>query len=267
MTEHPLNRMRRNSASAPRPGFGLRVIAALVGAMILWAAQTGAVRADMFGPIAGNVYGNGNKALVLVMHGDSSPTYITDFVLDLARNNPSATVIHLARPGYSVAGGGNSKGSNTGKRDHYTNRNNALLAEGISAASQRFAHKELIAVGHSGGGAQVGVIVGRYPGLIDTAIMISTPFYINRWRAMRGGVWGRSESPADFLSDVPRNTRLIAATGSGDSNTVPSLAKDYVKKAQSMGLNATYVDIPGANHGFKQLHQPVLTLVTREIQN
>ncbi len=238
----------------------------LLCALAILVAQAAPSRAEMFGPIAGNVYGSGQDALVLVLHGDRSSGYITDFALDVARNNPQATVIHMARPGYSLRGGQYSKGSNNGRRDHHTKHNNMLLAEGIAAAKQRFPNRKLIAFGHSGGGNQIGVVVGRNPGLIDTAIMMSTQLDVGRWRSYRGQSWGKSESLVKFLPKVPRGTRLIAATGDGDSNTVPSLARSYVKKAQSLGLNATFIEIPNANHGFKTLHQPALVLVTQEIR-
>ncbi|MFK7752300.1 MAG: alpha/beta hydrolase family protein [Sedimentitalea sp.] len=221
--------------------------------------------AEMFGPIAGQVYGKGTGPLVIVTHGDSKAGYIANFVATLAQNAPTATVIHMARPGYSLPSGERSKGSLRSKRNHHTRRNNLLLADGIKAAAQTFPHSRLIAVGHSGGGNQIGVIIGRAPGLIDTAVMIGTPYFVKRWRQMRGSPWPQSESPADFLKSVPRSTRIIAATGASDSNTVPALARDYVAKAKERGLDATFIKIPGAGHGWRTLNTPALKLVMTEI--
>lgn len=245
------------------PALPFRTLAAALALMLCAALP---VRADMFGPIAGKVYSTGSKALVIVLHGDSSPTYIIDFAKDVARNNPTSTVVQMARPGYSIKGE-RSKGSNNGKRDHYTKKNNQLLAQGIQAAAQRFPHQELIVVGHSGGAAQSGTIIGTYPGLIDTAILVSGPFDVARWRTTRGSPWGKSQSPVRYLDKVPRSTKIIAATGTSDSNTIPGLARSYVEKAQARGLNAQLVLIPNATHGFKTLHQPVLAIVNREIRN
>ncbi|WP_146345904.1 alpha/beta hydrolase family protein [Phaeobacter marinintestinus] len=222
--------------------------------------------AEMFGPIAGTVYRNGGAKLVLIVHGDSGAGYISDFAADVARANPTATVIQMARPGY-ILNGERSKGSNSGLRDHHTRTNNKLLAEGFSAASQKYPHDELIAVGHSGGGNQIGSIVGTDPSLIDTAIMFSVPYDIQRWRNLRGSPWPKSQSPVRYLKSVSPNTKLIAATGSEDSNTLPTFAKDYVKKAKAKGLNATYIELPGGNHGFRTIQDQALELVNREIRN
>lgn len=222
--------------------------------------------AEMFGPISGQVHGTGAKALVIVLHGDSGPDYITSFAADLARRNPQSTVIQMARPGYSIAGR-RSKGSNSGSRDHYTKQNNNLLAQGISAASQTYPHNKLVVVAHSGGAAQTGTLLGTVPGLIDIAVMVSGPFDIPRWRASRGTPWPKSQSPIRYLDQIPRQTKIIAVTGQQDSNTQPGLARDYVAKAQARGLNATFTAIPNAGHSFRSLKEPVLAIATREIQS
>jgi pimeloyl-ACP methyl ester carboxylesterase len=224
--------------------------------------------AEMFGPIAGKVFGSGSKALVLVAHGDSGPDYITGFAQQIAAQNPGVTVIQMARPGYKIRGTGASKGSSNGGRDHHTKRNSKLLGQGVVAAANAYPHKELLVVGHSGGANQFGVIIATHPGVIDTAILVSGPFDVKLWRTMRGkGPWPRSQSPKQFLKSVPASTKIIAATGSSDSNTRPALARAYVKKAKALGKNATYVEIPGAGHGFRGLHAPVLKLVAKEVRN
>ncbi|MCE8524731.1 prolyl oligopeptidase family serine peptidase [Ruegeria pomeroyi] len=222
--------------------------------------------AEMFGPVSGQVHGVGPKVLVIVLHGDSGPDYITSFATELAARNPQATVIQMARPGYSVAGR-RSKGSNNGSRDHYTKQNNNLLAQGISTAGQAYPHQKLVVVAHSGGAAQTATLLGTVPGLIDTAIMVSGPFDIPRWRAARGTPWPKSQSPIRYLDQIPRQTRIIAVTGQNDSNTQPGLARDYVAKAQARGLNATFTAIPNAGHSFRSLKEPVLAIATREIQS
>lgn len=222
--------------------------------------------AEMYGPIAGTLHRSGTGPLVLIVHGDSGADYISGFAKQVAQANPNATVIQMARPGY-ILNGERSKGSNSGLRDHYTKKNNKLLAQGFAAAAQTYPHDQVIAVGHSGGANQIGVIVATDPGLIDTAIMVSGAFDIARWRSLRGSPWPQSQSASRYLKSVPPQTRLIAATGSGDSNTLPSFAKQYVKKAQAKGLNATYIELPGGNHGFRTIHDQVLDLVNREIRN
>jgi pimeloyl-ACP methyl ester carboxylesterase len=231
-----------------------------------WLLVATAAHADMFGPIAGRVHGSGNRALVILAHGDSGPKYLDGFAKSIADSNPGVTVIQMARPGYGLSTGERSKGSNGGGSNHYTKRNNDLLAQGIAAAAKAHPHKKLIAVGHSGGSAQLGTVIARMPGVIDTAILVSGPFDVPRWRAMRGkGAWPSSESAIKVLGSVPASTKIIAATGSSDDNTRPILARDYVAKAKSLGKNATYVEIPGAGHGFRNLQNPVAGLIKQAI--
>ena len=45
-----------------------------------------------------------------------------------------------------------------------------------------------------------------------------------------------------------RRHRIIAITGGGDSNTQPIIAIDYVKRLTARGLDARYVEVPGASH-------------------
>lgn len=222
--------------------------------------------AEMFGPIAGTVHGRGSEHLVLIAHGDSGADYISGFAQSVAQANPTATVIQMARPGY-ILNGERSKGSNSGLRDHYTKKNNKLLAQGFAAAAQAFPAKQVVAVGHSGGSNQIGVILGTDPQLIDKAIMFSGAFDIARWRNLRGSPWPKSHSATRYLKSVSPDTVMIAATGSGDSNTMPTFAKDYVKKAQAKGLNATYIELPGGNHGFRTIQSQALDLVNRELRN
>lgn len=227
-----------------------------------------AVQAEMYGPIAGQAYGKGSKALVLIAHGDSGARYIQGFARQLAAQNPDATVIHMARPGYQIPGGQRSKGSNNGQRDHYTKRNNKMLSEGVLAAAQAHPHRELIVIGHSGGANQFGVVIAQTGGAVDTAILLSGGYDIGRWRQVRGkGAWPRSQSATRFVKQVPASTRIIVATGSADANGTPGLAKHYVSKLQGAGKSATYVEISGAGHGFASLQNAALKLAGKEIRN
>lgn len=67
---------------------------------------------------------------------------------------------------------------------------------------------------------------------------------------MRRGsnTWTQSLSPHAFADAIPAGTRIIAITGGGDSNTQPIIAIDYVKRLTARGLDARYVEVPGASH-------------------
>lgn len=87
------------------------------------------------GPLNGQMYGAGNRALVVVVHGDVSKggpaTYHYDLARDIAKQGKNVSVFALVRPGYTGEKGQKSPGSNNGRSDHYTRQNNALVAQTI----------------------------------------------------------------------------------------------------------------------------------------
>ena len=227
--------------------------------------------AQIPGPLAGTMFGSGQRALVVVLHGDLSngrdATYHRSFAEDIARRNSGVVAVALVRPGYSGGRGLQSAGSNNNRRDHYTRRNNDLVAESIRALQRATGARRVIVVGHSGGAAQVGAIIGRFPQLVDSAVLVSCPCDIGRWRSKRGrGAWQNSESPSQFASRVPRSTRVIAVVGSNDSNTAPVLSQEYIAGLQARGVPAGVTVVRGASHDFNgSLRSTALAAVEGEI--
>lgn len=228
--------------------------------------------AQIPGPLAGSMFGSGQRALVVVLHGDLSngrdATYHRSFAEDIARRNSGVVAVALIRPGYSGGRGLQSAGSNHNRRDHYTQRNNDLVAESIRALQRATGARRVIVVGHSGGAAQTGAIIGRYPQLVDSAVLVSCPCDIARWRTLRGrSAWTSSQSPSDFASRVARSTRVIAVVGSNDSNTSTSLSQDYIASLQARGVPAGLTIVRGAGHDFGgALRSTALGAVEAEIQ-
>lgn len=231
-----------------RQSFGL---AGLVLSAILLSG-TGA-RADEIGPLAGKRFGAGTKVTVVLLHGDVSrggpADYLYPVAEGIAQRHPGASVYALLRPGYEDATGLVSPGSNNGRRDHYTEENNDLVAVALQAV--KLPGVPLVALGHSGGAAQLGVVIARHPGLVDTAILAACPCDILRWREMQGRrPWNFSQSPQAFADDVPATTHVRALTGTADENTAPTLAEDYVASLSGRGVDAVFQPVPGAGHDF-----------------
>ena len=211
--------------------------------------------AQTAGPLEGQVYGNGSKTLVVVLHGDVSrggpANYHYGFAKKLAGQNSSATVVALLRPGYSDGRGRTSTGSNNNRRDHYTSKNNNLVAETIKNMQAQIGATRVVAVGHSGGAAQIGAILGRFPGLIDSAVLVSCPCDITRWRKMRGrSAWTKSQSPSRYVKKIKGQSRVIAITGKNDDNTSVVLAQSFVDAATKSGTQAKLIEVSGAGHNF-----------------
>ncbi len=243
-------------------------ILALISLWSLLFAALQPAMADSFGPLKGVTYGSGNNAVVVVLHGDMSngknPTYHYSFAKTVAKNK-GTTAIALLRPGYGD-GKQTSKGSTNNRRDHYTKANNDLVAKALISIKKTYKPRKLIVVGHSGGAAQLGAVIGRYPGIANSAVLVSGPFNISKWRATRNSDWPRSQSPHKYLKNVPKSTRIIAITGTSDTNTQPKLAKDYITKAKALGLSAQYIPIAGASHSFRKLSPRAAAVVKSEIK-
>ncbi len=194
-----------------------------------------------------------SPVLVVVVHGDISDggaaTYHVELAKALAR--PGVVTVALLRPGYADARGRTSEGSTLGREDNYTAANIAAIAGAVDALRKHYPTRRVIYVGHSGGAAIGGVLIGRRPGLIDTAVLVSCPCDIARWlRQHRRPPWTRSLSPDFFIPRVPKTTEVVALTGANDENTFPALAEDYVARLARRGIDARFVAVAGAGHGF-----------------
>jgi pimeloyl-ACP methyl ester carboxylesterase len=194
--------------------------------------------------------------LVVVVHGDISDgglaTYHVGFARALAR--PGVVAVALTRPGYASEPGRVSEGSTLGRQDNYTSGNVAAVGAAIAELRRHYRARRVVYVGHSGGAAVGGVLIGKQPGLIDVAVLVSCPCDIARWRRERWrDQWRYSESPSRYAARVPSTTSVVAITGSRDGNTAQRLAEDYVRSLARRGVDARFIAVEGAAHGFSGL--------------
>jgi len=200
------------------------------------------------------------RAVIVYLHGDVSRGGGADYMVRHITSPPSGTVaIAMLRPGYSGYGK-RSSGSTNGRRDHYTARNVDAVASALRRIKAHYKGTRLFVVGHSGGAAMTATIIGRHRGLIDTAILVSCPCDLVTWRQGRSP-WTNSLNPAIYASRVPTATRVVAITGSADTNTQAFLAQAYVEKLKARGVPATVQIVDGAGHGYRGLAATVNTAV------
>lgn len=191
--------------------------------------------------------------LVVVVHGDVSSGGPADYHLEFTKSlaKPGVVAVALVRPGYSDAAGRTSEGTHYDRRDSYTPANIAAVGGAVRALKTHYKARSVVYVGHSGGAAIGGVLIGKNPGLIDSAVLVSCPCDIKRWREERKrGAWTRSESPSSYAAKVPATTRVVTVTGTADDNTGPGLPQSYVDSLTKRGVKARFHSVPGAAHGF-----------------
>ena len=204
------------------------------------------------------------NTLVVVLHGDLSSGGAADYIAPVASNAAKLGAVGVAmmRPGYT-GDGRTSSGTasrDLGRSDQYRAEEMDSVAAAVAALKSHHKATRVVMVGHSGGAANAGVILGRAAPLIDAAILISCPCNIPVWREMRGrSPWPNAASPHDYLPRAPKTVALFLLTGENDRNTRPVIARDYAARAKAMGLNASFVEVPDAGHGFRRIaRQPHL---------
>lgn len=207
--------------------------------------------------------------LLIYLHGDGSSGGPSHYIYGRAQEGVADGVVSVAllRPGYFDRDGNRSTGDDRGRRDGYTSHNVDAVAAAVKTLKAHHRASRVILVGHSGGAAISGVILGRHPGLVDGAVLGACPCEISRWRQMRGGTpWNESFSPSSFAPGVPASAHVIAVTGDGDTNTFPALARDYVAMLTRRGVTARFVLVPGAGHD-DVMRRPELKAAITEVLN
>ncbi len=240
------------------------VLAALLCALLL-AASAQAQSLNM-GKLKGDVWGSGNRNLVVILHGDGGPSGYDAYAKALAAAAKGTTVVTMVRPGFKGSAG-RSPGSNRGK-DHYTSGNNRSLAAALASMKASFKPGRLIVVGHSGGSGQLGSIIGQHPGIVDVAILAACPCNVPKWRVARRGKnnWNASQSPHRYAKKIPRSTKVIVITNKGDSNTRATLAREYAQLAQSAGANVTLMIPNGGSHRWSAYQSNVNAAIRQNLR-
>lgn len=198
------------------------------------------------------------KTLVVALHGSLSRGGDADYIIRVARRAAryGAIGVAMARPGYTLDG---RTSSGVATRDQHRDERytaDEISSIGVAVASLKKHHgaERVVMVGHSGGAIISAVILGGFAPLVDVAILVSSPFDIPDWLYSQGRKpFANAESPSDYLSLVPKSSKIFAFTGERDTNTRPELAQDYVNKARGMGIEAKFFMIERAGHGFNRI--------------
>jgi pimeloyl-ACP methyl ester carboxylesterase len=172
--------------------------------------------------------------------------------------------IALVRPGFPDGDGYYSSGNSYRRVDTYSVDNISEIGSAIERLKLRYKPGKVIIVGDSGGSAIAAVLLGMKPGIADGAVLVSCPCDLIRWRS--GSVpWTRSEDPAIWAGKTSPGARIIAITGSEDTNTFPGLAESYVDKLRGRGVDASFEVVQGASHGKAMESTAVTEAISRLI--
>jgi len=241
---------------------------ALVAALVIATQQVAAAdpcAADNRTHVAANdeclvirVYGESDQktSLIIFVHGDGyrrDPSNYgpSDYMYRIAQQfgEKGVVAVGLIRPGY-YSKDYHSTGNSYRDGDNYQPDVIATVAAAVKALKNRYKADYVVLAGHSGGAAISGIIIGKYPGLVNAAVLGACPCNVPEWRFMRRGRnnWRFSLSPHDFIDTIDKTTTVVAVTGVNDGNTESVLARDYVVSLKSKGIDATFIEVSGVGH-------------------
>ena len=199
------------------------------------------------------------KTLVVVLHGDLSGGGVADYIFPVAEkaSEYGATGVAMMRPGYT-GDGRQSSGTPTRSQNRwvrYHGKEIDSIAAAVATLKKHHAAERVVMVGHSGGALISGVMLGRAAPLVDAALLVScvcvdTAEWVSRGK--RKPLWN-AESPIDYLPSTPKSARIFALTGVRDSVTPTDMAHRYVEEAKRQGLDASFILLSKAGHGFKNI--------------
>ena len=214
--------------------------------------------------------------LVIVVHGDASDgspsTYHYRFAERAAAAIPDAVVAAVLRPGYSDGEDTSDglRGLTTG--DNWTPEIVNAVATVLAELKDRYHPRRVILVGHSGGAAIIGNLMGlQRAAAADGALLVSCPCDLAAWRrhmqSVKGGaIWERpvrSLSPLALVDNVPASAKIWLLVGSDDQTTPPALTLAYAEALRHRNVAVNVTIASGLGHNI--LLEPIAMERLKEI--
>jgi pimeloyl-ACP methyl ester carboxylesterase len=209
-----------------------------------------------------------HPVLIAVLHGDllapgPPPSYHYAFARRAAEQMDNVIAAAMLRPGYADDANDRStgeRGLRTG--DNYTPEVVDAIAQAIRQLQTKFHLRATIVVGHSGGAAIAGDLLGRYPSEVNAALLVSCVCDVPAWRkhmvkyefrevgplSLLFLAPVRSLSPLDLAVGVPASTRVRMVVGSQDPVAPPYLTQGYAAALHRHGVDAAVTIAPGLGH-------------------
>jgi pimeloyl-ACP methyl ester carboxylesterase len=237
----------------------------------LWVATTQRIKSKIYASARSSQH----PILVVVVHGDSSdgspPTYQYRFAERAAAAISDAIVAAVLRPGYSDGEDTSEgmRGFTTG--DNYTPEVVNAVATVLSELKDKYHPRRVVLVGHSGGAAIVGNLLGLQPAAADGALLVSCPCDLTAWRkhmqSVKGGaIWERpvrSLSPLALADRVSASAKVWLLVGGDDQITPAALTLAYAEALRNRNVAVNVTIAPGLRHNI--LLEPIAIERLKEV--
>jgi predicted esterase len=212
--------------------------------------------------------------LVIVVHGDSPdepPRYQYRFAKLAAAAIPDAVVAAVLRPGYSDGEDTSDGMRGFATADNYTPEVVNAVATVLSELKDRYHPRRVILVGHSGGAAIAGDLLGQQGVAADGALLVSCPCDLvaarKHLRELKGNaIWDRpvrSLSPLALVDRVPASTKIWMLFGSDDQIAPSALSQTYTDALRNRNVAVNVTIAPGLGHDI--LLEPVAMDQLKEV--
>jgi predicted esterase len=236
----------------------------------IWVTTTQRIKSKLYE----NAHLSQHPILIVVVHGDSPdgpPTYQYRFSQMAAAALSDVVVAAVLRPGYSDGEDSSDgmRGFTTG--DNYTPEVVNAVAAVLSELKEKYHPRRVIMVGHSGGAAIVGDLLGQQGAAVDGALLVSCPCDVPEWRkhmqSVKGGaIWQRpirSLSPLALVDHVPASAKIWLLVGSDDQIAPSALTLAYAEALRNRNIAVNVTIAPGLAHDI--LLEPVAMERLREV--
>jgi len=199
-----------------------------------------------------------NSRLLIFIHGDGFPgggpsDYLKYQATKFIDSNTISVV--MIRPGYYDSYDNYSTGESYAfawhgyPSDAYRESTIETLATTIQTLKNFYHPSCTILIGHSGGGIMSGVLLGKYPHLVNGAVLASITNNVHQWTSQHGwGNWPNSLSPHDWINKIPQKTFVYILSGTADDNTYPKLAREYYENLKKAKIDAHFISVPNGTH-------------------
>jgi pimeloyl-ACP methyl ester carboxylesterase len=182
----------------------------------------------------------------------------------------------ILRPGYTDPSGDRSSGEmGRAVGDNYTPEVVDAIVSATRQLSEIYKARAVVLVGHSGGGAIVADVLGRYPDLADGALLVGCACDPEAWRSrMRGRLPIGNEPnlsllPLSLVGQVRPQTVVRLVVGADDDVVLPEDSRRYAEALRQRGVDARLTIEPGLGHNilvttaaFRELGSLVRTVAT-----
>lgn len=134
------------------------------------------------------------------------------------------------------------------------------VVDAIASANRHFEEmynaRAVVLVGHSGGGAIAANLLGRYPGLVEGALLVGSACDPEAWRArMRAQdsrpFWNAPNPtlmPLSMAEGIHQGTLVRLIVGADDDIAIPEDSRKDTDALRRRGIDARLTTAPGLGH-------------------